>query len=669
MSIYINRNTEFETEVHTSPVEAALSSLRRDIIKTCVPTEQPGAKIVLLYGEQERECFLLRASGDRIELIASDDLGFVYGIYEISRSILGVENFWFWNDQKFEARETYPVAEEFKIQSKPARVKYRGWFVNDEILLIGWNVERSREKAWEMVFEALLRCGGNMTIPGTDTNSKIYRYTAARMGLWITHHHAEPLGAEMFIRAYPDLKPSYVEHADKFQQLWREGVEQQKDLKVIWNLGFRGQGDYPFWLVDPQYQTMESRGKLMSDIIKMQYDTVKEIVPDAVCCTNLYGETMELYRDGYLKLPDDVIKIWADNGFGKMVTRRQENHNPRIYALPALEDAGRHGIYYHVSFYDLQAASQLTMLPNSPEFVKKELTEVLEHHADDYWIVNCSNVKPHVYLLDFVSKMWTDGTVSVESHRRDYVSTYYGAENEKKVSKCLAVYPKYAPAYGKHEDEHAGEQFSNHVTRMLVTQYMTDRKKPSEWLLWATDAPTLKEQILWYRDICKKAAEGYQEYLDLCIHTLTELSDAGRMLFEDSIMLQVKIHYHCYRGALHACESLLLALDKEYKRAFYEAGKSKEEFTKGNAVMRAREHGKWHDFYQNDCQADVKQSAWVLGGLMSYLRTLGDGPHFYLWQREFEDTEEDQRVMLLLTTKNHPTDWELYELMKQKWDD
>jgi len=35
-----------------------------------------------------------------------------------------------------------------------------------------------------------------------------------------------------------------------------------------------------------------------------------------------------------LEFPDDVIKIWADSGYGKMVSRRQENHNPRIYALP-----------------------------------------------------------------------------------------------------------------------------------------------------------------------------------------------------------------------------------------------------------------------------------------------------------------------------------------------
>ena len=164
-------------------------------------------------------------------------------------------------------------------------------------------------------------------------------------------------------------------------------------MRVIWNIGFRGQGDKPFWDDDPKYDTPEKRGELMSALIKEQYDLVKDNDPNAVCCTNLYDETMELYKDGFLKLPDDIIKIWADNGYGKMVSRRQGNANPRVPALPQQGNDGVHGIYYHASFYDLQAASHITMLPNSTEFVSQELTDVLIHGADDYWLINCSNIK------------------------------------------------------------------------------------------------------------------------------------------------------------------------------------------------------------------------------------------------------------------------------------
>jgi hypothetical protein len=664
----VNRNSTVSSEIRTEPVQRAVNNLKRDFEKSFLPCEQSGAEIRLVRESQPQECFCLTVSGGRLEVRASDELGFIYGVYEISRSLLGIPNFWFWNDQKTVPKEGVDVPDTYHFQSKPYAVRYRGWFVNDEVLLRTWSLGRDPQKPWEMVFEALLRCGGNMVIPGTGADSRQYRKLASAMGLCITHHHAEPLGAEMFAQAYPKLDPSYTKYPDKFQRLWQEAIQEQKGMRVIWNLGFRGQGDYPFWLNDPQYQTPESRGRLISKIIRIQYNMVQREVPEAVCCTNLYGEIMELYQDGFLELPDDVIRVWADNGYGKMVSRRQENHNPRVPALPKAGERGKHGVYYHVSFYDLQAGNHITMLPNSPEFVRDELGKVLQCGAKDFWIINCSNVKPHVYSLDFISKIWRDGTVDPASHRRNYVSQYYGAENVEKVSACFEAYPRYALAYGGREDEHAGEQFANHVARVLVSQYMKDKQKRAEELLWATDAESLEGQILWYRELCDGARKGYAEYLRNCECVSAGLLGDAQRLFRDSLLLQVKIYFNCFSGAYLACESLLLAMKKDFLHAFYAAGKARDNYRQANLAMRDREHGKWHNFYANECLTDVKQSAWVLEGLMSYLRNLGDGPHFYKWQREFLYSEENRQVMLILNLENHLKDDELFELMKEKWE-
>lgn len=369
----LNINTKIKGEIISPAVKKAVSNLMRDLGKSCLQTDTLGADVYLRYERMESESFLLKAENEVLILQAGDELGFIYGIYEISRSVLGIQNFWFWNDQQIEKKDEYIIEDNYQYQSVQSRVRYRGWFINDEVLIHTWKVDRCENKPWEMIFEALLRCGGNMTIPGTDKNARKYRKLASEMGLYVTHHHAEPLGAEMFSRVFPEQNPSYDENEEKFQSLWKLGIKEQKDLKVIWNIGFRGQGDCPFWENDPKYDTPQSRGELMSGLIRCQYEMVKAECENAVCCTNLYGETMELYQQGYLKLPEDVIKIWADNGFGKMVTRRQNNHNPRISSLPAYKESGKHGIYYHVSFYDLQAANHMTMLSNSPEFVAKEL--------------------------------------------------------------------------------------------------------------------------------------------------------------------------------------------------------------------------------------------------------------------------------------------------------
>lgn len=668
MGLIINRNVEIRTDIQTEPIKRAIDNLKRDLDKVFLASEKKGAQICLVERPSEIECYCLRVSGNKLEIQAGDELGFIYGIYEVSRSILGISNFWFWNDQKVAPQIEIQLPDTYQLESKPFEVRFRGWFINDEVLLHTWCVDRKKEKPWEMVFEALLRCGGNMVIPGTDKNAISYRKLASDMGLFITHHHAEPLGAEMFARAFPHLRASYAEHASKFHKLWKESIEKQKDWKVIWNLGFRGQGDCPFWENDPQYATKQSRGELMSQLIQIQYDMVRQVIPNAVCCTNLYGEIMELYRDGYLKLPDDVIKIWADNGYGKMVTRRQNNHNPRIYALPEEGNTGKHGIYYHVSFYDLQAANHITMLPNTPEFVKEELNNVLEHNVKDFWIINCSNVKPHLYFLDFISNIWRNGNVDVDEHRINYVVEYYGRKNAKEVANCIKAYHAYSVAYGPKEDEHAGEQFANHVVRILISQYLKNSKMAAEELRWATDGDSLKEQVLWYGRLCKKAKNGYLEYETMCQKVAHSMEKEAKRLFQDSILLQAQIHFYCFNGAYHVSESLRYAFKQNYKRAFYEAGKARESYLLGDRAMRDCEHGKWHKFYENECLSDVKQTAWVLEGLMSYLRNLGEGPHFYEWQREFLYPEEDRKVMLILNMENHLKDGELFELMKERWE-
>lgn len=668
MSLKINANTQILSKLGSVAVTRAINNLKRDINKVCLPTDVKGNDIVLISENQEPEQFKLVAADDNLEIHACDDLGFIYGIYEISKQILGILPFWFWNDQVMVKKEAYDVPDGFTYQSEKPVVRYRGWFVNDEVLIHKWTVDRKKERPWEMVFEALLRCRGNLVVPGTDKNAHIYRGLASDMGLYITHHHAEPLGAPMFARRYPNLTASYAEHADKFHQLWQEGVDAQKDMNVIWNLGFRGQGDCPFWDNDPQYQTPASRGALMSKLIMMQYDLVQKACPNATCCTNLYGETMELYQDGFLNLPDNIIKIWADNGYGKMVTRRQGNHNPRIYALPKEGSHGSHGIYYHASFYDLQAANHITMSTNTAEFLAGELKNVIDHDVTDYWIINCSNVKPHVYTLDLIASLWNNKDVNVEEQRKTYIKNYYGNDHVDLIAECFKKYAKASVKYGEHEDEHAGEQFCNHISRILIHQYLKDRTQKSEDLLWATDADSLKGQIEWYKKLCLEGVMSYKKLVHDYDEVRLSLMGHEKELFDDSLYLQAKIYLDCYYGAVDVCDSLLYALGEHYQHAFYKAGKARKMYLKANQEMRDREHGKWHNFYQNDCLTDVKQTAWVLETLMGYVRNIGEGPHFFEWLRQYLYNEEDRRVLLIYNMDNHPTDLELFELMEEKLD-
>ena len=150
-----------------------------------------------------------------ITISGADARSFIYALNYLSETYLGVLPFWFWNDQKMEVKSYVEIPCGI-YHSEPDRIRYRGWFINDEVLISHWTAGVSPSYPWEMVFEALLRCGGNLVIPGTDKNSRIFAPISSNMGLMVTHHHAEPLGAEMFLRAYPDLKPSFLKLGDLF---------------------------------------------------------------------------------------------------------------------------------------------------------------------------------------------------------------------------------------------------------------------------------------------------------------------------------------------------------------------------------------------------------------------------------------------------------------------
>ena len=664
----LNRNTVFPAGVAAKPVQYAVKALHRDFDRVFTKTSAPGGRLLLAANNTlAAEQYTLTAGPDTLLLSAGDDLGFVYGLFEISRRFLSVQPFWFWNDQAFTSQESIEIPAGTVVESKPFRVRYRGWFINDETLISHWKVERRADLPFIMAFETLLRLGGNMVIPGTGKNAHIYRQTAADMGLILTHHHAEPLGAEMFAQAYPDLEPMYSKYPEKFRALWQAGIDAQKGMRVIWNIGFRGQGDRPFWEDDPQYDTPQKRGALISSLIKEQYDLVKANDKDAVCCTNLYGETMELYRDGFLALPPDVIKIWADNGFGKMVSRRQGNNNPRVPALPPRGDTGAHGIYYHASFYDLQAASHITLLPNSAEFVCRELADVLAHGADDYWLVNCSNIKPHAFMLDLIARCWRDGQAEAGQQSLAYAAAYYGLLHRCEVAQCLTDYAQFTVPYGPHEDNRAGDQFYHHVPRTLISQFIRDRSTPAGDLFWLCDAPTLAQQTTHCAEVFNKAVENHAVYLRECEKTAAELTGRPRVLFLDSVLLQAQLYDLWAQGAAAVCRALAAGFAGDWQHCFYYAGYAKKCYALSYRAMQDREHGKWVDFYANECQTDVRQSAQVCGYLMSFARTLGEGPHYWEWMREFGDPEDERRVLLILNTDTHPTDNELWLLMEQRW--
>lgn len=638
----MNRNTKIIYDGNNSVILKAIRILRRDMDTVFYETEEDGDEIFLIQKSLQDEQFEIKDQ----TIYAGDELGFVYAILHISRHTLNIPPFWFWYDYKFKKKSSAEIKD---YVSAPARVRFRGWFLNDEILLSHWSPDADPMTTWEMAFEALLRCGGNMVIPTTQVSRK-HSQLASSYGLWLTHHHAEPLGADMFSKVYPGLDPAYLSHQEEYNRLWIDGIKEQENQKVIWNIGFRGQGDMPFWAVGDslEYDTDQKRGALISKVIKYQYDLLHKMTENPICCTYIYGEITSLYKQGFIQLPEDVIKIWSDNGYGKMVSRRIGEDNPRISELPDNKE-GLHGIYYHISYCDLQSCAHITQIGNRIDFLEAELENAFAHGADDYLILNCSNIRPHIFPMAMIADLWCGRKFQPEQ----FAQTYFG---EKTAAKAFLDYAAAAVKFGPHEDEHAGDHFYNFNTRALISCIMKNQNNSKD-MVWATGEVPLTQQLEWFGEKCEEGEKNFAKFLK-------EHTENFGKLYDTTIMLHGKLHYHGYRGGALFVKGCMDFLDQEYLNAFYRIGLAGDEFEAANLLLRDSEYGPWKGYYANECFADFKFTAYLLRAMMTYVRNFGEGAGFYEWQRELFYNEEDKGVRLQLNLDNRDTSEAMFAKMK-----
>ncbi|MDE1547598.1 glycosyl hydrolase 115 family protein [Jeotgalibaca caeni] len=608
------------------------------------------------------EQFQLNITEDHIQVFAKDERGFIYALLYISETYLGVDPLWFWNDVLPAPKNTI-IIETGTYLSPIPKVRYRGWFINDEVLLAKWQYGSNEEEKWERIFETLLRCKGNMVIPGTDLSDPMPKQVASRMGLMLTHHHSEPLGAEMFARIYPDKNPSYTENKEFFMELWRKAIIEQQHQEVIWNIGFRGQGDRPFWADDPTFDTDKKRGALISEIIQAQYDLISQYQPNPICCVNLYGEVTDLYQKGLLSIPDQIIKVWADSGYGKMVSRRQGNHNPRSYSQPSENHTGLHGIYYHITFYDLQASNHLTIFPNTPAFIQQELTQSFDKNMDEYVIVNVGNIRPHLLYITLIREIWEKAEVDVTKLEETYVKRNF-PEKYEEAQQAFHDYQAAILNYGEHLDERAGEQFYFYAIRYLAHAWLSGKKEGTDRLHWLTGEKSLLQQVEQIEQLLLSKKAQWEE-LSHRLLPITKLGEEGNRIY-DQLYLPTSIHNQGLQALYYLCRGMKEWESKDSLATFMHLLVAQEQVTDLVQKMAFSTQLKWQDFYANDCLTNVSLAVEILETLSKYVRLVGDGPNFYSWEKAYLTDKGESAVMLLTNKSKQLSSTELYQRLKEK---
>jgi hypothetical protein len=580
------------------------------------------------------ESFCISAGGKNINGVAkevinlsgADIRGTIYAIYEFSEDFLGIDPMYLWTDKVPLHKDEIEIPLTFSRQFGPPVFRYRGFFINDEDLLTGWAPGDKDHtgislQAWDNIYETLLRLKANMVVPGSwiFPNEPQTRLAAER-GLAVSIHHATPL--DLNVARWPkDVPYNYTTHPEILEQAWTNAVNAfPKDQEILWEVGLRGLADESYASLDSAVRgNDQASGALISKAISKQIEIVKSSHPGAVFVTNLWAEGSRLMERGYLKIPDEVITVWADNGWGRL-----QDHTK--------VKAGQ-GAYYHVAMYNLESNQLSEMVPVPRIF--DELGRFQSAGATRFLLVNTSDIRPVAMTAKACMNFAWHGREKMASSDRyyhDWSSTEFGA---KVADELPALYRDYfdAPAkmkaatseYDIEVGHNAtgmeyGDMIYHYHARELLLSAMVKRPlflMAGQGPLWR--APHMNRdghQQEWVtktmdsdQTACQEAAPRWEKVWQKAQSLLPEVEPQRRDYYRAQLLTMIEINRQSNEMLLQVIAAVRAIKDGDKVAAKLHLAKAKDAVKHIKSAEAWGEYGKWKNWYSGDWLTGVDRTA------------------------------------------------------------
>jgi hypothetical protein len=573
-----------------------------------------------------------RAVRNAIILTGSDVRGAIYAIYQFSQQFLGVDPLYWWTDHAPRQRSEITL-EEGVSESQSPLFHYRGLFLNDEDLLTGWAPGEKKDKTgislavWNRVYEAILRLKGDMVAPGTwifpdDPQVKF----AAQRGLIVTQHHAIPLGLN--VARWPQGVPyNYTEHPEILERAWKDAVNSYlPHQEVVWSVGLRGLSDVTYASIDPSVRNNnKALGQLISKAIAAQIGIVRAVHPDAVFVTNLWQEGARLVQQGELNIPPEVVRVWADGGYGYL-----QDHG---------EVAAGQGAYDHVAMMNGRANQLTEMVPVERSF--SELGRYVKAGATEYFLVNTSDIRPVVMsiraVMDLTWKGLPGGAGPADQFYRQWSAEEFG---EKAAPQLAALYKDYfnAPAhFGTPVHEYGDQLYHTEARRMMLT-YMIDSPLyaiPSQSPKWAP--PRLLEGFPPFGPARMTGKEWLRQAVPREIQQCADAQPRWDAVWKKALAIEPLIP-PARRPFYNAQVLAMIAINRQSNQILYLVSKAIQDAENGrtlqareatqqalrafNGIQQAEaaaEYGKWKNWYRGDWLTGVYRTHQMLQTFAKFL--------------------------------------------------
>jgi hypothetical protein len=380
------------------------------------------------------ESYRILTSKETVWLVGSDFRGTAYAAYTLSER-LGVDPLYIWTGYRPEHHNPL-VIKQVDFKADPPTFRYRGTFHDDEDILqrpfnnqgypaLDGDISLDWYKKW---FETELRLKMNMVVPYTRAHRRPeVQKVASDWGLFYTGQHydvlvSNPFGFKRFnLAAERGVKPewNWFTNREGLIKYWQAGIDENRDLDVIWPVGMRGLSDEPFQF--PKGMTDEEKAKTFRDVIRTQVDLVTKSLPPGkkpIFTFTMYSEMFDYYRKNAaaFDLPSNVNIIWIDNNDGVMSD------------LPKDLGSWKHGVYYHLAYwwgpFTKQEVHTIT-----PSRIAEQFDKVVKAGATEYMLVNASELRDYVMDLRMLADItWTAPEIFSKPKAGERFTTWWSKE-------------------------------------------------------------------------------------------------------------------------------------------------------------------------------------------------------------------------------------------------
>lgn len=616
----LNIATQIDDQSDNLAVRCAVDALRKDIAATIVSHGSANGRNRLVLKVQPDPCKFdahsVVVETDCVTITGSDDLGLIHGVYAFSEKWLGTDPC-HWFTGILPEMVTQVEIPPCRYESKPYTFKHRGWFVNDEDLLVGFQMEKPEQgfsmEVWQALIECALRMQCTCIIPGTNILSDEPQIKmASDMGLYIAQHHAEPVGSAPFF--WPRGIPfSWSTNREDLLAWWRKAIERQAGKKVLWTLNFRGLMDRPFWVDDPNLKPDapdEAKARIINEALAAQYALIRDIRGEEKpeCFGYLWGELYNLYCKGLLQFPEGTTIIHTDGGNGCMAPNMEEL--VRKSASPT-------GVYQHISMFTGALSVRITSY--SPRTYARELQRAVDTGMTGIFILNVGTIREKIFNLRQVMGYANDFQTMAAICGPDgegYFTWYTQQVLHARDMRVTQVYRDLTEIPFRLHDDLPDSKFGDNIYTNIVRyslQRIYNRENKPPAIFGLGTLTTFDEAMDWFIGKLGAVAPKWELASTRAVDLTRHLEGAALRFFESEALAQVEKVRSLNAMSLHFCLSAKLYLAGQAYPAYQEAYQALRHCEAALGIERRMDTGKFEGWHRNDLNCRT----WKCKGLLT----------------------------------------------------